>query len=239
MLVQKRRYMELTKSGVRRGVKHTWAFMLLGQVVAISFATNLFLLAVLLSPPAPPPPSSTGIYRNRWMGPWLINLLTVVATVLPAYWLGTEDYYHTPEFMTVLLMPHVALLIMPFTRLLLPAKYLTDNGVKSADDVYKYLWATTIVSAILLELKTTLAVYSWSGLSGIRHALFEHPAVSSVGFDVIFCWITWIVWWKTQSHTSDSALADQQLRNEAEWTSAGSGTGVVGGNSHSSEVRRR
>jgi hypothetical protein len=234
-----RNCVELTRLGIRRGIKHTWAFMLLGQVVAISFATNLFLLAVLLSPPAPPPPSSTGIHRRRWFGPWLVNLLTVVATVLPAYWLGTEDYYHTPEFMTVLLIPHVALLVMPFARAVLPSKYLTDAYVDFAENVYKYLWGTTIVSGILLELKTTLAVHNWNGLSGTWHALFEHPAVSSVGFDVIFCWITWTVWWKTQSHSSDNALADEQLRNEANWISAGSGTGVVGGDSHSGEVRRR
>lgn len=212
--------------------------MLLGQVVAISFATNLFLLAVLLSPPAPSQPSSTSIHRRRWFGPWLFNLLTVVATMLPAYWLGIEDYYHTPEFMTVLLIPHVALLFMPIARAVLPTKYLTDTKADIEKGIYKHLWATIIIGGMLLELKTTLAVYNWNGLSGIWHALFEHPAVSSVGFDVIFCWITWIVWLKTQSHSSDNSLADQQLRNEADRTGAGSGTGVVASDG-SSEVRRR
>lgn len=228
----------MTKTGVRRGIKHTWAFMLLGQVVAISFATNLFLLAVLLSPPPPPAPSSTGIYRRKWLGLWLVNLLTVVATVLPAYYLGTEDYWHTPEFMTVLLVPHVALLILPFARALLPTKYFTDDNVEFSEGIYTYLWSMTIVGGVLLGLKTTVATYNFNGLQGIWHALFEHPAVSSVGFDAIFCWITWAVWWKTQAQDSANVLGDERENKEGEWVGAGSGTAALGGDVRS-EVRRR
>ncbi|RMZ84436.1 hypothetical protein DV738_g839, partial [Chaetothyriales sp. CBS 135597] len=38
------------REGNRRAIPHLWAYMLLGQIVAISFATNLFFLAALLSP---------------------------------------------------------------------------------------------------------------------------------------------------------------------------------------------
>ena len=122
--------MWLTNSGIRRGIKHTWVFMLIGQIVAISFATNLFILALLLSPPAPPPPSTTAVHRKRWLGPWLANLLAIIATEYPAYLLADDDYWHNKKFMIVLLIPHLALLVLPFARAILPAQYFRDEDVE-------------------------------------------------------------------------------------------------------------
>lgn len=43
------------KVGVRRRITYTWTFMLLGPIVAISFATNLYFPVLLLSPPQQQP----------------------------------------------------------------------------------------------------------------------------------------------------------------------------------------
>jgi hypothetical protein len=169
--------------------------MLLGQIVAISFATNLFLLTLLLSPEIQSPPSSTRAPRSRWLGPWLLNLGAIFATAIPAYLLADDHYWHhSKDFLPVLLAPHVALLVLPFARILIPAKYFPDNGVTFDDKVHRYMWALTCGSAALMMFWTTAKAVSYGGFEGIWGALLEHPAVSSVGFDVVFCWITWVCW---------------------------------------------
>jgi hypothetical protein len=169
--------------------------MLLGQIVAISFATNLFLLTLLLSPPVPQT-STTRAQRSRWLGPWLYNLGSILATVIPAFLLANDHYWHhSKDFLPVLLVPHVALLVVPFVRAVVPEKYFLEDDM-AVDDK---LWALTFGNAAVMLLKTTYAAVSYGGFQGIRNALLEHPAVSSVGFDVIFCWITWICWISTQS----------------------------------------
>jgi hypothetical protein len=173
--------------------------MLLGQIVAISFATNLFLLTLLLSPPAPA--SSSGSRGPKWLGPWLLNLLAIFATAYPAMQLADEHYWHHPtHFLPVLLAPHIALMVLPVARAVVPARYFEDNE-QFTDQVYNYMWALVLGNAGLMLVWTTATAYSYSGFVGIQSALLEHPAVSSVGFDVVFCWITWICWYRTQAES--------------------------------------
>jgi hypothetical protein len=194
----------LNPTGVRRGIKYTWAFMLLGQIVAISFATNLFLLTLLLSP-TPPQSLSARNQRSTWLGLWLVNLGTILATAVPAYLLADEHYWHhSTDFLPVLLIPHVALLVPPFVRALVPVSYLPECSTAFENKAYNYMWALTLGNAGLMMLKTTSAAVSYGGVRGIQNALLEHPAVSSVGFDVVFCWITWICWYITQGGDSRS-----------------------------------
>ncbi|KAJ4295351.1 hypothetical protein N0V90_007363 [Kalmusia sp. IMI 367209] len=216
--------LSLEERGVRRGIRYTWAFMLLGQIVAISFATNLYLLTLLLSPPPPPPPSSTGIYRRKWLGPWLVNLLAIVFTIGPAYLLADEHYwYHQTEFMPMLLTPHIALLVMPLARAVVPQKYFNDSSVEFAGTVYKFLWGATNFGGGLLFTRVTALAYSYSGARGIWQQLWEHPAVSSVAFDAIFCWITWGTWWALRTRSVSDVPAIEEDGKEDEWTGVGSG----------------
>jgi hypothetical protein len=190
-------WQQLTDSGIRRGIRYTWAFMLLGQIVAISFATNLFLLTLLLSPPAPAP-SSSGVRRPTWLGPWLLNLFAIFATAYPAMQLADDHYWHHPtHFMPVLMAPHVALMVLPIVRAIVPPEYF-NNDTQFTDKIYNYMWVLVVGNAGLMLAWTTARAYTYSGFVGIQSALLEHPAVSSVGFDVIFCWITWICWYLIQ-----------------------------------------
>lgn len=83
-------------------------------------------------------------------------------------------------------------------RVLVPEKYFPENEVAFDDKTSGYMWALTMGNAALMLLKTTYAAVSYGGFQGIWNSLLEHPAVSSVGFDVVFCWITWICWYSTQ-----------------------------------------
>ncbi|KAF2830771.1 hypothetical protein CC86DRAFT_343779 [Ophiobolus disseminans] len=229
----------LEQRGVRRGIKHTWAFMLLGQIVAISFATNLFLLTLILSPPSPPPPSTSAVQRPKWLGPWLLNLGAVFTTVIPAYLLADEHYWHhSSDFMPVLLTPHIGLLVLPFVRAFVPAKYFLDNDVAFNDQVYSYMWVLTFVNAGIMLLRTTWLAVSYGGFQGIQSALLEHPAVSSVAFDVVFCWITWFCWNRTQGSAIGSVARESIDRVKETFEDDGAGIAIKS-NGFDGSVRRR
>lgn len=212
--------------------------MLLGQIVAISFATNLFFLTLLLSPPNPPSSTTYGAQRQKWLGPWLFNFFAVLATAYPAMLLADEHYWHHPTaFLPVLLAPHVALLVLPALRAVVPAKYFVEDDAFT-DKVYNYMWALVLGNAGLMLAWTTATSYAYSGFGGIWNALFEHPAVSSVGYDAIFCWASWICWYRTQrdraervSKLTASGFNDTQTQDD-------SGT-VLGASGHDAAIRRR
>jgi hypothetical protein len=213
--------------------------MLLGQIVAISFATNLFLLTLILSPPAPPRPSSTSIQRSSWFGPWLLNLGAVLATAIPAFLLADEHYWHhSKDFLPVLLIPHVALLVLPCARALVPTKYMPINSTAFEDKAYSYMWFMTAGNAGLMLLKTTYAAVSYGGFQGISNALLEHPAVSSVGFDVVFCWVTWICWYYTQGGEVVSVARDGVDKIKETYPNDGIGVAIKS-NGFDSNIRRR
>lgn len=207
----------LTEAGVRRGVTYTWAFMLLGQIVAVSFATNLFFLTLLLSPrqqhsesptsarstlktPAPEIPDPASVSNNRkWLGPWLIDALAVLQASLTVTCLAFDKYQNGASgALQILLLPHVALLILPIARTMLPERFLPLGDAKSVDKFYSYLWSW-IFTAVGNLAWITYKAYTAGGIHCIPKALFEHPAVSSVGFDTIFCWLSWICWWQIQA----------------------------------------
>jgi hypothetical protein len=206
----------LNEAGVRRGVNYTWAFMLLGQIVAISFATNLYFLTIILSPQQQQPTvtrskESTGDseiatrpWYRRWFGPWIIDFLTVTNTRTAALLLGKDEHQNEASwFMQLLLLPHIVLMVLPSLRAILPATFFSPGDTKTVNKIYGFLWLTN--SYFLGDLLwTTYKAYQAGTLGDIGGALLIHPAVSSVGFDVIFCWVSWICWFQTQ----DDALPD-------------------------------
>lgn len=140
--------------------------------------------------------------------------------------------------MPVLLAPHVALLVLPFARAILPARYFDDNDVEFTNKVYNYMWALVLGNAGLMMVRSTATAYAYSGFRGIWDALLEHPAVSSVGFDVVFCWISWICWYRTQNLTVDNELQEPIAMSRGKYTEDGSGV-AVGASGYDGGVRRR
>src|SRR5271154_6259259 len=64
--------------GRRQNIRHLWAFLLLGQIVAISFAMNLFFLAVLLTP-VPLPPHSGNQIEDSWSHKRLSSMISATS----------------------------------------------------------------------------------------------------------------------------------------------------------------
>tara|TARA_R110002003_G_scaffold1926_10_gene23779 strand:+ start:7727 stop:8092 length:366 start_codon:yes stop_codon:yes gene_type:complete len=121
---------------------------------------------------------------------------------------------------------------------MVPARYFPDNDVAFNDKVYGYMWALTLGNAGLMLLKTTFTAVSYGGWQGIQSALLEHPAVSSVGFDVIFCWVTWACWYRMQCGGVESVTRESIDRVRDTFSEDAAGISIKS-NGFDGAVRRR
>lgn len=194
----------ISHSANKRAIPHMWVFALLGQVVAISFAMNLSFLSMLYSQPAEQErfrqqdnqdkqDKHEGKIRverqSRFLdsaafGHWAIIALSLLwATCLP---FNTGSH----RFTAMLLMPHALAFFPLFLTKVLPRAY-----TRFFSEEPSWLWKLQFM-ALVLSTMTGMAYgegYSWVTVLG---TLYEHPAVSSVGWDVICCWISAFAWYK-------------------------------------------
>jgi hypothetical protein len=161
-----------------------WLFMLLGQVVAISFASNLFFLAVLLhdAVPAKQPRRPPPVFLSASL--WYDVLLAVniyISTKVPAR-------FGTPGFMRFLLAPH----LLAFAPLVLN-RFIPDSA---APHGLTKPWrkSKAVVMLMLLFVGTARLYETGADLGVALKTLHEHPAVGSVGWDVICCWTSYVAW---------------------------------------------
>ncbi|KAF9533760.1 hypothetical protein CPB83DRAFT_782282 [Crepidotus variabilis] len=178
----------LVVEGKRYGVKHLWAYMLLGQIVAISVASNMFYLAILLS--QRPDVRSSASPRTVGLRIWLSVLLSL-ATI------AASPYTSRQIFLYNLLAMH-ALLFVP----LFPFKSSRSLWI----DI-KTLYNIVYIASLAIHFKTSLVAFrslilshtSFQTLSlevalSAWNVLFSNPAQSSIGWDVIWTSISFITW---------------------------------------------
>ena len=186
--------------GRKFAVKHLWAYMVLGQLVAISVATNLFFLTLVITSQTKEQKKGT---RSTSISPpflWF-SVLAALVTV------GLSPYTTEKTFLPNLLVMHV-LLVLP----LLPFTYDICSQLSIR---IKTLYILTALVSHVLRVHTTVIAYdslpedaqSVSGfLSSAWTVLHSHPAQSSIGWDVIWTTISVIVWF-VLAPLSDSPAA--------------------------------
>ncbi|KAJ7693993.1 hypothetical protein B0H16DRAFT_1847672, partial [Mycena metata] len=176
-------------------IKLIWVYMLLGQFVAISIASNLFYLALVLAPRLPSPSSSHGMSSlpapvALWL-PILLSLGTI----------ATSPFTSERSFLPNLLLMHT-LIILPLLvpdRLFPLAQASAEPKSRFAISL-KTLYVVVFGAALVLHACTTgqaagdppvsirnLALKAWN-------VLHSHPAQSSIGWDVIWTSISFVVW---------------------------------------------
>lgn len=154
--------------------------MILGQIVAISFASNLSFLAMLLGPESKRTPSP----GSERVGPFLY-IVSVVNFACVAAIPYTRD---EPYFLSVLLMPHV----LAFLPMLLTAWWPENKRSSTLISPKVVVFAL----AVLLQAYTTSRMINQGGsLADILSAFHQHPAVTSVSWDVTLCWISYGAWY--------------------------------------------
>ena len=186
-------------------IPHAWAYMLLGQNVAISVASNLFYLAILLHTPLNPTSLSPSL--DIYYAP-LISVWWPIALSLRTIY-NTPTVSGTPSFLSNLLIMH-ALLVIP-----LLAKKTTSSSPSPLSKWFstKHLCAVTVAISLYIRARTLLPIIFPTGPPIIPSAedikalvihlietLYSHPAQSSIGFDVVWTTISFLAWFLLRPH---------------------------------------
>ncbi|EPS33901.1 hypothetical protein PDE_08863 [Penicillium oxalicum 114-2] len=198
----------------RFAIPHVWAYMLLGQIVAISFAQNLFFATILVS--RRPIPANVGGQKAGqipkqdstvvWSPPLYLEILPVAISLISTVLVPTVA--HTRYFMLLLLIPHLLLFVPAVLRPGQSWNTKAQSKEGSAETVSRryssfFRWYT--MACVAIQAHSTFVVLQDMGLAMDIHSLktfvcsipgviYEHPAVSSVSWDVIFCTVTAIAW---------------------------------------------
>ena len=193
--IDHRQTADKTVLGKRRHVPRLWAFFCLSQILPISFVQNLFYLALLRLPQT----------EHRVGAPWnqTISMVVVYSFSLlvarhSGLWLLSGIFIARITLVSPLLL----------CRLLSENPDPTDNtslgGTIEAGKMqeillssypYVYLiWVGRVLSGSELTLRE---IYD-----EVLRALFEHPAVSSLGRDLILCGLSFGIWTLTSRNRS-------------------------------------
>ncbi|KAH9053110.1 hypothetical protein EDB87DRAFT_1653824 [Lactarius vividus] len=165
----------LQTKGKEHGVKHVWAYMLLGQLVAISVATNLFFLALV--PPAKEKKAASSVPLVLWL-----SVLASLVTVMLVPHSLQHDY-----FLSNLLVMH-ALLVLP----LLPLP--TSSTVRLRMPARTVYWLVALLSAATRVRTVTMSGSLTAGPGTLWAVLKSHPAQSSIGWDIVWTTISVLIW---------------------------------------------
>ncbi|KAG0163722.1 hypothetical protein DFQ28_011318 [Apophysomyces sp. BC1034] len=174
----------LAIESVRRGIRYPWAFMLLGQVVAISVASALFFAVAWTMPRFQYAPSRTS---------GAVLMLSVIGgcvTVVMSPFVANTVY-----FMPNLLVMH-ALLIFPLVSNTEPDE--TEKRKHGSHLVMTLYTAAAganfaIYVAHCFECLMTLSSI-WDILPQLVCTFLAHPAQSSISADIVFVNLISIAW---------------------------------------------
>ncbi|KKK26373.1 hypothetical protein ARAM_006648, partial [Aspergillus rambellii] len=179
--------------GRKYRIPHVWSFMLIGQIVAISFAQNLFTLTVLVSESSGKRDSSRNAGNSDsdsdkdeheheheeetiWTPPGLLELTPIVLSLASAA--VVPSVAHTPLFMPVLLVPHFLL----FVPTLLSRSGLAGFGSYRGVGRYRRLFWWIGAAAVGIQARSTFLLLSEEqrGVVPVVKRLLatmgEHPA---------------------------------------------------------------
>jgi len=147
--------------------------MLIGQLVAVSWASALFWGVWETSPSSEK--KSNLVYASRSL------VFSTITATLTSFYL----YYAipTPYFLPLLLLVHF-LLFLPLVE---------SMEAKPSKISIPQLYAINGMLSVILHLGNSVWLYQRGELGSLWDVIWEHPAMSSVGWDVIFCTIIGVV----------------------------------------------
>lgn len=165
--------------------------MLLGQVVAISVASNLFYYTVATATaPTPSSPKSSAAIQPTRHAPLVLWLSVSLSLATVVYSPNTSD----STFLSNLLIMH-ALLVLP----LIISPSLKNGWSIKLDTLYKVIAAASLVLHVKAGVTAVLFLPSGQRTPGavvgaLIDTLYYHPAQSSIGWDVVWTTMSAVVW---------------------------------------------
>ncbi|KAF5391168.1 hypothetical protein D9757_003108 [Collybiopsis confluens] len=166
--------------GKRHHVRHIWAYMLLGQLVAISVATNLFYVAISVSVIMP---ARKPLFASPVL--WLSIAASLISVSYTPF--TTER-----NFLSNLLVMHASAMVP-----LLFGPYLAGSPTTRFSLNYQTLLSLVFVATAIIHAGNTALLFSTLDepfFSAFWSMLFSHPAQSSIGWDVIWTTFSYIIW---------------------------------------------
>ncbi|KAF8680459.1 hypothetical protein RHS04_03891 [Rhizoctonia solani] len=185
----------LFAQGSQRRIPFVWAYMLLGQLVAISVATNIFFAAVILYDDLPserksksrPPSRTTQVPAGVYL-PIFLSHLTILLSPSVAQ---PDCKWFLPNLLTM----HLLIVLPLFNVRYRP---VTENRSSlSLGTFYIVLAALAFIPRAQTYLSLPYQDLS-SLVPQLLETLYSHPAQGSIGFDVV---------WTTASFTLYCAVA--------------------------------
>jgi hypothetical protein len=184
--------------GKRYNIKHVWAYMLLGQIVAISVASNLFYLALLLSEPSM---SSRNLSVKQ-----TVSLRLVISVLLSLVTVALSPFTSPKTFLPNLLVMHILLFVPLISKT--PSSLETSPSPTSFSINLKTFYRIIHLACAGIHVRTVLSAIGILQASSssfqtpdppdmFREAwtiLFSHPAQSSIGWDIIWTSLSFIAW---------------------------------------------
>ncbi|KAG2233961.1 hypothetical protein BDF21DRAFT_450291 [Thamnidium elegans] len=186
----------LAIEGYKRGIHHIWAYMILGQVVAISVGSSLFFAVMLSHQPIPYRQAPSKLLTSLAVS----TIGGIITVIISPFVAATEGFMPNLLVMHILLVfPLVALNYLPAieytsnkTGLSVMALYLLSAGANFS--IYVHQW---------IECLSVLEVQSNSFICDVFNKLFStffaHPAQSSISYDIVCMQIISVAWMYTQS----------------------------------------
>ncbi|KAH6904666.1 hypothetical protein BKA70DRAFT_528003 [Coprinopsis sp. MPI-PUGE-AT-0042] len=202
--------------GSRYNIKHLWAYTLLGQLVAISVASNLFYLAILCSPSSP---SKQPTKKTIAMSPLIyLSVLLSLATV------AISPHTDKTTFLPNLLVMHVFItvpLFFPQPPSRAPSKWSLSPSTAYFLvflSPYQYGQGQSYRHSPRLPPRARTRVLSRSS-SKLGKPYIGNTAQSSIGWDVVWTTASFIVWAAVTDPNSGLAGATYDAKRRSRmWT---------------------
>ncbi|KAH7103174.1 hypothetical protein BKA62DRAFT_70206 [Auriculariales sp. MPI-PUGE-AT-0066] len=175
-------------------VLRPWAFMLLGQLVAISVASNLFCLALVVAPAAREPRTGAATRTHR------VEALRVPPFVLACIAAALGAVANTPSMLETRFLSN---LLLMHGAIVLPLLPNSSNFVGTGGPRFDLAAPTCYVILALASLAIRVKTLSGAGDSGFPpllglpaqlERLHSHPAQASIGWDVIWTTLSFAVY---------------------------------------------
>jgi hypothetical protein len=156
-----------------RSIRRVWVYMFIGQTVAVSYASALFWAA---REGSPVPLGKRVVHYASKRLVWTTIVATIISGVL-------YKSLTTPYYLILLLVVHVLL----FPPLLEP-----HNATLSVISISQ-LYAINGILCVILHACNSVLLFKERRHDSIFRVIGEHPAMSSIGWDVICCVIIGVI----------------------------------------------
>ena len=183
--------------GRQRQIPELWTFFALSQILPISFAQNLFYIALLLTSPEEQTEEESKETRSSNRILHFSKTHSILSAAAYCLCLALAQLYaSTPALVPIVLLARLCLLF----PLLIPAQFYPSLASVPAkipqdratgDEVQRVVLKTAL---IMTCMKAYQAVQEGFGPEEITVALWGHPAVLALGGDVFLCAVAFTAW---------------------------------------------